>query len=393
MKTVIFSFLFIASSVYWHELNAQANPVSNNTEEIQQYNLFMDPVFGYGETENLTNFNSRNYWFRAAEVAPQDEHAWFNYYRATRYIAEGSAGFEVLQSELDSIEQHMVRNVIGTWEQLIIEYWNSGRDIAKNGALESAFKLRPTDPLTLRFMIGKEFLTGNLSSAFQYYADWKGTGDAPLSTETYAYNVVQSLPKGAVLFTNGEMDTYPLIYQLQESGNATVQLISIAFCSRGENRKALFEHAGIVLPDNDMSTAIDGNFIARVADANPNKKIYVASTCGGDLLRQIMPNLYCTGLAFRYSAIPLDHLNFLRDNVGTKMKLDGVGKAVKGKNHFDLNYASKLDMNYYLPLLITADSYASAGNANRAKELRLKAKKIRQRAGYEEELRNEGLDD
>lgn len=375
-------------------LYAQAAPthtsVTASQSEIEQYSIFMDPVFGYGENENLTNFNSRNFWFRIAESAPNDAAAWFNYYRSTRYIAEGSAGFDELQKELDLIDDHMRKNVAGTWEQLIVEYWNSNRDVEKSGSLEAAYKLRPEDPITLRFMIGKDYLSGQTFKAVQMYSDWKATGDAPQSTEDYAYNVMQSLPKDAILFTNGEMDTYPLLFQLQQAGNSSVKLISMLFCSRSANRTTLFKNAGIVLPDNDVTSPMDAEFIRRVAGANPGKKIYVASTCGGEVLSGLSAQLYCTGLAFRYSADPLDHLNFLRDNVGVKMKLTGVGKAVKSKHRFDVNYASKLEMNYYLPLLIAADSYATAGNPTRAKELRTKAKAIRVRAGYDEPIRNEG---
>lgn len=388
-------FIFLLAIIQGNNvLFAQAAPSHTNVtasqSEIEQNSIFMDPVFGYGENENLTNFNSRNFWFRMAESAPNDTVAWFNYYRSTRYIAEGSAGFDELQKELDLIDEHMRNYVPGTWEQLIVDYWNSNRDVSKNASLEAAFKLRPDDPITLRFMIGKEYLSGQMVNAFRMYSNWKATGDAPQSTEGYAYNVMQSLPKDAILFTNGEMDTYPLLFQLQQAGNASVKLISISFCSRSANRTTLFQNAGIALPDNDASSPIDSEYIRRVSAANPGKKIYVASTCGGELLSGLSAQLYCTGLAFRFSAEPLDHLNFLRDNVGVKMKLAGVGKAVKSKHHFDLNYASKLEMNYYLPLLIAADSYATAGNPTRAKELRTKAKAIRVRAGYDEPIRNEG---
>lgn len=71
------------------------------------------------------------------------------------------------------------------------------------------------------------------------------------------------------------------------------------------------------------------------------------------------------------------------------MKLDQVGKGVGGKNRFDLTVATDLEMNYYLPLLLAADQYASAGNGEKAKELRAKATKIRIRAGYEQSLRSE----
>lgn len=380
---------------------AQANPTNNATNNnlnnsnaidirlTSRFTVFMDPMYGYGSTENTTNFSARNFWSEYAASNPSDEVAWFNYYKSTRFIAEGSAGFDELQSDLDSISSHLKKFSEGKWEQLIVEYWNSNRDPKKESVLQSAYKLRPTDPLTLRFMTGINYLQGRQSSVYDYYRQWKTTGDLPVSTENYAYNVMQSLPKDAILFTNGEMDTYPLLYQMQTIGASGVKVVSIALCSRGENRTRLFSAAGLIIPDGDLSSAIDGDYVARVVAANPAKKIYIAATCGPELLKSIAGSLYCTGLTYRYSDQPVDHLIFLRDNVGTKFRLDNVGKAVKSANRFDIFYADNLEMNYYLPLLIAADGYVTAGNPARAAQLRAKAIAIRQRAGYDEPLRSE----
>lgn len=369
-------------------LIAQANPVENIQVNSSQYNVFYDPLFGYSEQDNLRNFSSRNYWMNRAEAAPKDEVAWFNYYRASRFVAEGAFDIEGAQTELNSIDEHLQKFSAGTWEQLIVEYWNSDRNPLKFPQLEQAYKLRPEDPISLRFMMGKEFLTGSIAQCSSFYTKWKNAGEAPKTTEIYAYNVLQSLPADAVLFTNGELDTYPLIWQIKQN-NSSVKVISLSFCSRPENRKALISSAGLILPVADTANDVDSEFIQHIAAANPNKKIYVAASCGAGLLELLQDSLYCTGLAFRYSSTPLDHMNFLKNNVGTKMKLDQVGKGVGGKNRFDLTVATDLEMNYYLPLLLAADQYASAGNGEKAKELRAKATKIRIRAGYEQSLRSE----
>ncbi|MCK6639925.1 MAG: hypothetical protein L6Q81_07545 [Bacteroidia bacterium] len=385
MRVTAIAFLFILLPGW---LLAQANPVNVVQENSARYNVFYDPLFGYSEQDNIRNFSSRNYWMNRAEAAPKDEVAWFNYYRASRFVAEGAFDIEGAQTELNSIDEHLQKFSAGTWEQLIVEYWNSDRNPLKFPQLEQAYKLRPEDPISLRFMMGKEFLSGSIAQCSSFYTKWKNAGEAPKTTEIYAYNVLQSLPADAVLFTNGELDTYPLIWQIKQN-NSSVKVISLSFCSRPENRKALFTNAGLMLPENDTNSMADALFIQRVASANPGKKIYVAASCGGAVLEPIQDSLYCTGLAFRYSSTPLEHLSFLKNNVGTKMKLDQVGKGVGGKNRFDLTVATDLEMNYYLPLLLAADQYASAGNGEKAKELRAKATKIRIRAGYEQSLRSE----
>lgn len=365
-----------------------ASNMNSNVTNNAAATVFLDPLYGSSPDEWSVNTNSMNYWADWAGSHPFDQASWFNYYKASRFVAEGNNTLLLKQAELDTIAAHLKRYSPGTWEQLIVEYWNSNRDPKAEVALNSAYALRKDDPLTLRFMTGMEYLHGRNTQSYSYYLSWKKTGDTPLSTESYAYNVLKSLPADAVLFTNGEMDTYPLIYQMQLAGNTSVKIISIALCDRAVNREALFKAAGLTLPDN--FSPINGDFIRRVASVNSGKKIYVASTCGPALLNALSENLYCTGLAFRYSETPIDHLTFLRNNVGTKFHLDGVGKAVRSTNRFDQQYAGQLEMNYYLPLLLAADSYEAAGNVTRAKDLREKAIKVRTRAGYEEPLRYEG---
>lgn len=388
--TRILFFLFILSGtlVFGQSNHEPSLNNANNGFSASVFSVFMDPMYGYGTNENTVNFSSRAYWAGRATNNPNDQLAWFNYYKSTRYIAEGSAGFSELQEDLDTIAANLNRNCANTWEQLIVDYWNSNRDPAKEASLKKAYALRPNDALTLRLMTGMEYLHNSVAKVSDYYTTWKATGDLPASTESYAYNVFQSLPIDGIIFTNGEMDTYPLLYQLHKNNSTTIKVISIAFCKRADNRKAVFANAGLVLPS--ATGEINADFIAKVAASNPGKRIYVASTCNPEILNGLSGKLYCTGLAFRYSDAMLEHLEFLRNNVGARMNLDGVGKGTNSTHRFDVQYKTALDMNYYLPLLLAAESYAQMGDTDKAKELRTKAKLVRERAGYDEPLRDEG---
>ena len=381
-------------------LKAQSFPMNTNQNNnafngqinydlSAQYTVLMDPLYGYGSDENATNFSARVYWERYCAANPNDENAWFNNYRSTRFIAEGSAGFSELQADLDSISNQLKKRSYGTWEQLIVEYWNSNLDPKRETALQAAYKLRPNDPLTLRFMTGAQYFSGNQASVYDFYLKWKATGDLPLSTENYAYNVMQSIPKDAILITNGELDTYPLLYQLQTVGATGVKVVSIDLCRRAENRTKIFAYAGLVIPDGDLNSVIDSRYLERIAAANPNRNIYIASTCGAVVLKALQSDLYCTGLAFRYSTTPISNLTVLRDNVGQKFRLENIGKSRNVHNHFDVYYADNLEMNYYLPLLLAGDQFEAAGNTAKAGELRSKAVLVRKKAGYENPIRNE----
>ncbi|HEU4718408.1 MAG TPA: hypothetical protein VFU15_11265, partial [Bacteroidia bacterium] len=225
---------------------------------------------------------------------------------------------------------------------------------------------------------------GNNRKAAEYSSSWEKTGDMPAALLPYAFNVLQSVPQDAVLLTNGEFDTFPLCQQ-QYANNVRpdVKLLCISFAQKSSNRAMLFRNAGLTLPGNDSTSAFDAAFIMRVVSANPGKKIYLASTVSGKILAALQGDLYCTGLAFRYGDSPVNNLDFLKDNVGTKMDLACLSKPPESKGVFDSNVSAQLNMNYVLPLTLAAKQYSLAGNTAKAEELNALARSIGKAAGKE----------
>jgi hypothetical protein len=230
-------------------------------------------------------------------------------------------------------------------------------------------------------------IAGKTKAAGEFAAAWERTGDMPATLLPYAYNVLQSVPQGAVLITNGELDTYPLIEQQWKNGvRQDVGIVSIALAARPGNRAAIFRSLGLKLPGNDSVSAFDANYIRRVALANPGKKIYLAATVDQELIWTMQSELYLTGLAFRHSTTPVDNLEFLKENVGEKMNLGDVGSGSGGTHFFDLQTSKQLHMNYVLPLILAAEQYELAGDKAKADALREKARAVARRAGKEKEI-------
>ena len=165
---------------------------------------------------------------------------------------------------------------------------------------------------------------------------------------------------------------------LKQSRRVVTHWLSIA---------ALLGTIAIILADHEPAAmAFNGAYIRRVAAANPGKKIYLASTVGQGLLLVLQKELYLTGLAFRYSATPIDNLTFLRDNVGMKMNLETVGLATLSNNAFDNSSSQQLQMNYVLPLVLAAQQYESGGDKDKAEMLRAKARQVGANAGRRKEV-------
>lgn len=347
----------------------------------------VDPASLPGVDVSGMNLDAELFYEDRVSSNPKDAAAWLNYYKAVRFRADAMDKESQFRSRLDSIDGQMGREVPGSFEQQYVHYWNGNHDLSRSASLKAAYALRPNDPGVLRQMTGYELISGNRTNAAGYVAKWEKTGDMPSSLLPYAYNVLQSVPQDAILITSGEFDTYPLVQQQMKGGvRADVQLLCVDLCSRSANRALIFRNLGLKLPDNDSVSAFTATYVRRVAAANPSKKIYLASTLGPGMLSVLQNELYLTGLAFRYSATPIDNLAFLRDNVGMKMNLETVGLSTLSSSTFDNGSSQQLQMNYVLPLVLAAQQYEAGGDKDKAEMLRAKARQVGANAGRQKEV-------
>lgn len=357
-------------------------PVSS----IRAATLPVDPALAGVQDAASVNMNAELYFEEEVKEHPGNASAWLNYYKAVRFRAVAMDLEKTFQKRLDSIDLEMSKKVPGSFEQFYVHYWNGNHDLSRVASLQNAYKLQPGNADVLRQLTGYNIIAGNKQQAAAYSAKWEKTGAMPAQLLPYAYNVLQSVPADAVLITNGEFDTYPIVQQQNANGVAAgVSVLPILLSARPENRARLFHQLGLKLPGNDSVSVFNGAYIRRIAAANPGKKIYIASSVGMGLLASLQKELYITGLAFRYSATPVENLAYLRENVGTKMKLDYLGQQ-KGTTAFDRGAANQLNMNYVLPLALAAQEYEAAGDKAKADELREKARSIGRQAGRSEDV-------
>lgn len=386
MKRIIILFLTILAALpgfgqaATHDHNAVPAASAYSSMHIS------DPVFGGSSSNTLAS--AERYWENEVKENPDQPASWLNYYKAVRFKAAAMKQETFFRPKLDSIETQMAKQVAGSFEQLFVHYWNGNHDVSRYSSLEKAYRLRPANPEVLRQLTGYNLVAGKPKAAGEFAAAWERTGDMPATLLPYAYNVLQSVPQGAVLITNGELDTYPLLQQQWKNGvRQDVAVLCIALSARAANRAAIFRSIGLKLPANDSVSVFDVNYIRRVAAANPGKKFYLAATVDQQLIWTMQSELYLTGLAFRYSTTPVDNLEFLKENVGEKMKLGDVGNASGGSNYFDLQTSKQLHMNYVLPLILAARQYELAGDKAKAETLREKARTVAQRAGKEKDIK------
>jgi hypothetical protein len=317
---------------------------------------------------------------------------WMQFYRAVKFKSAGFGNPGDFQTQLDSIDARMLRYVPGTWQQLLVHYWNGNHDQSRSADLVRAYGLQPGNVDIIRQYIAWLMIRGETGRAAEMTSNWEATGVMPRSLAPYAFNVLQSLPQHAVLLTNGEFDTFSINYlQLKSGFRKDVQLVCLALCSRPENRGLIFRNLKLELPGHDSISGFDAAYIRRIEAANPGRKIYLASTLGAEILGALSEDLYLTGLAFRLrTGGTVDNFPFMANNVANKMKLDYLNDYTSENfgftNAFDNFRCKFLHMNYVLPLIQTAEYYETIGDEARAGAMRTLARNLASAAGKTNEV-------
>jgi hypothetical protein len=379
VKTLIAFFLLLMSKGYGQM--GGSYPSNANVATYGFELKALDPTYaGSGNATIQGNAQAEQYWQEVIHLDAGRADAWLSYYQAVRFKAEAIGQSRIVKSRLDSIETAMQAVVAGTWEQFYVHYWNGNHDLNRFSSLEKAYKMNSDHEGILRQMIGYYAIIGDLTKAGKYTAEWEKTGYLTNAYSEYAYNVLQSIAQSSILITNGEFDTYPILKQQSSGVRSDVKVLDLSLAANAHNRALVLRRIGLKLPSNDSVSVFDAAYIRKLAAANPYSKIYLASTVGSGMLQLLKDQLFITGLAFRYSTVAIENLNFLKENMGEKMKLDELGNGkgtVKEK---------MLQLNYVLPLELAAQEYDKAGDAEKAKKLRDTARKIGISTGREKDV-------
>ncbi|HTL80815.1 MAG TPA: hypothetical protein VL651_03875 [Bacteroidia bacterium] len=384
LKTLIALLLLLAGDISAQDI--QSVNYSTTDMNIVPFNMASDATNIFSFT-NQMNYYATTYSNYLSENKT-DAAVWLKYYKALRYSYEANDLMSKGHTDLDSISVQMKQNVPGTFEQNFVSYWNSDHDQQFYPELLKAYGQKNSDPELLRQMIGAQMIRGDLKSAAKYCAEWKATGDMPQSIIDYAYDVLQSCAENSVLITNGDYDSYPLVYwQEKMKVRMDVKILDLHLLERADNRAAIFKHFSLALPGNDSTTVFNPDYFRRVATVNNGTKFYLASTLPNSFLTSLSGDLYLCGLASRYGTDEVNNLEFLQNNVGTKMNFTIITSTYDGsKNNFDLNNSRSLSLNYVLPLAMAAERYEAEGNKKRAGELRDMARAIGTSTGKSNEV-------
>lgn len=254
-------------------------------------------------------------WWLQIEKAPKEEMAWWNYYRACRNVQGSynwSADFVNLGPNLlfgDSIVSLMESAIPNTFIYHFVKGSTKGVDPSAGPHLLKAFEMNPDFPGLLPAVVSFAISTHNDSLRMAANRRWFENQGFNANWMDFAYNLLQSVGKNGILFTQGDNDSYP-VWMLQDALGirSDVKVVNIDFLLFDGFQKPLFESLGLapfdfakIDPDIYESnwTAVCTYFLENYRGARP---VQLSYTVNRKFYSSVPDHLlYPRGLTYQYA--------------------------------------------------------------------------------------------
>ncbi len=293
-------------------------------------------------------------WWQMVEAQPAAEQAWLNLYLAERFERWGNEEKELSnkdKSALQDVQTGIEFNVPNSFADHYIRFINSNfKDLE---ALKLAEYSRADDPLVLKARVDYESIYGSRINVRKGILHWGSIVNPSEALLSYSKNLLLSLPLNALVMTNGDDDTYPLLY-LQEAQNfrKDVRIIQIDLLSSNEYRSRVAEMLNCSA--NALSGASRKAAFESVLNADQQKKVHIPFSLPGKWIKSQTVNYSVRGLCLE--ATQLAHTQAENSLLVLWETMDK--SFIQSSNQFARNYIPMLIRLYQNPA-ITADKKKS----------------------------------
>ncbi len=211
----------------------------------------------------------------------------------------------------------------------------------------------------------------------------------------YNYNMLMSVAENAILFTNGDNDTYPAwMLQVVKNIRKDVTILNIHLNKKyPDYLKRNFSARGIELNAKEMPLKDSETFVADLCQVihqkHPNIPIYLAVTVALDHIKPIRDQLYLVGLAYKFSPERFDNVARLKENWVNHFRLDYLHHNWYSEPHPSTPMIlTQLNQNYIPPLLMLYEHYIENDNQAKAEQCKAFAIKIAKKTGQVEAVQH-----
>jgi len=327
-------------------------------------------------------------WKMEIDKNPSNPDAWYNYYQACRYAIQLSLPVSSVNSikRPEEIIKEMGKTIPESFEYHLVKEELLDKPVEKIRALEEAYKMRPQDPRTYYSLISLYERTRQLKKVKEFCEKLYESRDYPSSLLDYNYNVLVSVEKNGILFTNGDNDTFP-IQMLQHVKNIREDVLVLNIHEAQD-----LIYLDKKMRENDLRLNIEEFhkfdlkiLIEQIHEKTPDRKIYIAVTVDTRPFKSFLEQLYCIGLVYQFSQKRVDNVALIAKHMEKKYRLDSLDydwysetTISAGKEMASLNF------NYVYPLLMLTEHYDLSGAHERAKYWMGLVKRLAEASGKED---------
>jgi hypothetical protein len=325
-------------------------------------------------------------WKSEIERRSADPIAWRNYFMANKY-AYWREDLDIYKNKMDSILTEMSKHVPDSYEYYYLRFYNGERDVK---LLEKAYNKDPKRADTLYELVMYYENIGDEQKLKRFCTELYQSSDISPGLLDYNYNVLASTEKNAILFTNGDNDTYPawvLQYALDIRKDVMVVNLHMTFTDR-EYLKRKLESRGIHLALDTLSKRSMNRFIGELSDLIATNysdiPVHVALTVYKGTIKDIEEDLYLVGLSFKYSKKRFDNIQSIKNNLYNKLRLDYLDYDWYSNKYLVTTILDKLHVNYVVVFLKLAEYLNQSGSPEEALKWKNKALNLAKKANNEE---------
>lgn len=320
--------------------------------------------------------------------------AWFNYYKANRYMqiagendtVRGNSRFDRLKSIMTDME----KKIPDSFEFNYLKWLNSGNDLTQFSYLEKAYAIDSEREETYTDFISTYEMLMMPEKRDEFAKKLFAKGNVSPGYLNYNYNVLMSLKPNAIILTVGDNDTYPLwILQAQFGIRKDVQIINLSMLYVNDYFKQLssalqFEYLN---PMESYANAklYTSSIVQRIANNKLNRPVYTALTVDEKYTNPVSNELYLVGLAYLYSKDKFDNIAVLKKNMEQQFALDYLQvQFYKDNSALSIRQANA---NYLVPMITLYDHYVLSNQNDEAARWRNLIVLVAKNSGQEKNIK------
>ncbi len=325
-------------------------------------------------------------WEKELQKRPTDASAWYNYFMANKY-SKWHGNKTSYVNLMDSILVKMGELVPDSYEYNYLKFYNGDRDIT---LIEKAYRIDPKRPDALYEFIMHYEHSGEQEKLKKFCNELYQTRDIASGLLNYNYNMLASTENNAILFTNGDNDTYPGWVLQQAIGvrqDVTILNLHLTFVDRKYLSRKLSEkgiHLDVESFSKDKMHVFFNELCRNLAEKYPDIPVYAAVTINNNSLKGIKDNLYLVGLVFKYSMKRFDNLVSIKNNIENNLHLDYLEYDWYSESYLINSGLDQLHVNYVVLFLKLAEDFHNSENPKAAQKWKQKALYLAKKADNQE---------